>query len=110
MVDLVGRLVLERIARLMTVRDLLRSVGCLRIFKAFFLYLTRAMPCRRCGAASLADSVEVFACDGRGSAFSLHKANARGGKPLSVEGQVLGLGGNLRFSGVHTEPQVWLPQ
>ena len=68
------------------------------------------MPCWRCGASSLADSVEVFACGGRGSAFSLHMANARGGEPLGVEGQVLGLCGNLRFSGTHREPQVWLPQ
>ena len=50
-------------------------------------------------SASLADSVEVLACGGSGSAFSLHLANARGGVPLSAEGHVLGLGGNLGFGG-----------
>ena len=50
-------------------------------------------------SASLADSVEVLACGGSGSAFSLHLANARGGVPLSAEGHVLGLGGNPGFGG-----------
>ena len=38
MFNLIGRLVLERIPRWMTVRGLIRSVGCLPILEAFFFY------------------------------------------------------------------------